>query len=747
MAAVNAKRIDPTFDYVSFTESRLQRYSAGTTDYQTAKINSNWGDAAFQTAPISQYDLNFSGGNEKTTFFMGGQYLDQKGIIVNNGFKRYSARLNLEHKVREWLSMGINMSFTRSVNNRVSNDNAFSTPLQIVALSPITPFIDPRTGLTSGALDPATGKPNTNYPVYYNPLLSVQNGFYNTTVNRTLGNLFASARIFKGLNFRSELGMDQLNQNEESYNGRLTARNLGVPSGQGYYSSDQVLNLNVNNFFQYNTSFAKLHDLDIVLGTSYQDWRIASGSATGEQFPSDAYKKLASAASPTVIGSSASNWKLLSYFLRANYKFNDRYLIAVSGRYDGSSRFGNNNRYGFFPAASAGWIISEEKFLQNIKWLNFLKLKASYGLTGNSEIGDFAARGLYTGNAGYGGLPGQHPTQLANPDLKWESTSSFDAGLETSVFTNRVTVEVDYYTRNTRDLLLNVNVPGTSGFSTQLRNVGKLTNKGIEFTINTENIVSKKFRWSSSINFGANQNKITDLGGQEIGTLNRAKEGQPLGVFYAREFAGADPANGDALYIKNTVGTDGKTDRSTTNDYNQAIDVRIGKPNPDFIYGIRNTFMYRGIDLDVLLQGVKGNQIFNGGGQYMSASGSNGFDNQTLDQLSAWKKAGDITMVPEARLFLANGTDNSSRYISSGSYLRVKAITLGYNLPAPVLTRLHLEKLRLYIRAQNLFTITKYKGWDPEVNADYQASNINQGVDFYSAPQLKTIVFGVNIGL
>jgi hypothetical protein len=157
--------------------------------------------------------------------------------------------------------------------------------------------------------------------------------------------------------------------------------------------------------------------------------------------------------------------------------------------------------------------------------------------------------------------------------------------------------------------------------------------------------------------------------------------------------------------------------------------------------------MYRGIDLDVLLQGVKGNQIFNGGGQYMSASGSNGFDNQTLDQLSAWKKAGDITMVPEARLFLANGTDNSSRYISSGSYLRVKAITLGYNLPAPVLTRLHLEKLRLYIRAQNLFTITKYKGWDPEVNADYQASNINQGVDFYSAPQLKTIVFGVNIGL
>ncbi len=747
MAAANASRLDPSFDYVAFTESRLQRYSAGNTDYQTAKVNTDWQDQAFQHAPISQYDLNFSGGNEKTTFYMGGQYLDQTGIIVHNGFKRYSGRLNLEHKVRDWLSLGMNMSFSRSINNRVSNDNAFSTPLQIVALSPITPLIDPRTGLTSGALDLNTGKPNTNFPVYYNPLLNVENAFYNTTVNRTLGNLFANVNLYKGLTFRSEFGLDQLNQNEESYAGRLTARNLGVPSGQGFYSSDEILNLNINNFFQYNTNFAKVHDLDVVAGTSYQDWRIASSNLTGEQFPSDAYKKLASAASPTLISSSASNWKLLSYFLRANYKFNDKYLVSLSGRYDGSSRFGSNNRYGFFPAASVGWILSEEKFLKDVQWLNFLKLKASYGTTGNSEIGDFAARGLYTGNAGYNGLPGQHPTQLANPDLKWESTASFDVGFEASIIKNRISVEVDYYNRNTRDLLLNVNVPATSGFSTQLRNVGKLNNKGFEFTINSENFVGKDFRWSTSINFGANKNKVTDLGGQQIGTLNRAMEGEPLGVFYAREFAGADPANGDALYYKNTVGSDGKIDHTTTNDYNAAKDVRIGNPNPDFIYGVRNTFSYKGVDLDVLLQGVQGNEIFNGGGQYMSASGSNGFDNQTRDQLNSWKKPGDITMVPEARLFFANGTDNSSRYISDGSYLRVKAVTLGYNLPKSVLTKLHVDKARFYIRAQNLFTITKYKGWDPEVNADFQASNINQGQDFYSAPQLKTIVFGLTIGL
>ena len=745
MAAANAFRIDPSFDYVAFAESRLKRYSAGTDDYKTAAINVDWQDQAFQKAPISQYDLNFSGGNEKTTFFMGGQYLDQDGIIVKNGFKRYSARLNLEHKVRDWFSMGMNLSFARSINNRVSNDDQFSTPLQIVALSPITPLIDPRTGLTSGALDLNTGLPNTNFPVYYNPMLNVQDASYTTTVNRTLGNIFVSLHLLKGLNFRSELGMDQMNQNEETFSGPLTFRNSGVQRGSGFYSADQILNLNTNNFFQYNKSIGK-SDLDVVLGSSFQNWKIASASASGTDFPVDELRKLNNAAVPTAVSSSSSNWKLLSYFLRANYKFNDRYLLSVSGRYDGSSRFGANNRYGFFPAASAGWIISEEKFMQNVNWLNFLKLKASYGLTGNSEIPDFAARGLWS-SASYAGVPGLHPSQLANPDLKWESTASFDAGVEASVLKNRLTVEVDYYTRKTHDLLLNVNVPGISGFSTQLRNVGKLTNKGIEFTINTENIVSKNFRWSTSINFGANQNKITDLGGQEIGSLNRAKEGQPLGVFYAREFAGADPANGDALFIKNTVGTDGKVDRSTTNDYNAAVDVRIGKPTPDFIYGMRNYFSYKEIDFDVLLQGVQGNQLFNGGGQYMSSSGSNGFDNQTRDQLNSWKKAGDITMVPEARMFLANGTDNSSRYISEGSYLRVKAVTLGYNLPKTLLTKMHLEKLRVYIRAQNLFTITKYKGWDPEVNADYQASNINQGVDFYSAPQLKTIVFGLNIGL
>jgi TonB-linked SusC/RagA family outer membrane protein len=731
-------------DYKAKVDKRLTRYSGGTTDWQTAKINTNWQDAAFQKAPISQYDLNISGGNDKTRYFASGQYLDQTGIIIGNAYKRFNGRLNIDNQVNNWLSFGMNMSYARSQNDRISNDNAFSTPLQIVALSPITPLIDPRTGLLSGQLDTATGSPNTNFPVYYNPLLSSNNAFYKALVNRTLGNVYGNVNIVKGLTFRTELGIDQLNQTEEGYNGRLTARNSGVPNGTGFLNATQVLNITTNNYLHYVSAFSDVHNIDLTGGMAFQKGSTSTSAAAAQGFPSDAYKKLSSGATKTDASSFATENTLLSYFLRANYKFNDRYLLTLSGRADGSSRFGSNNRYGFFPAVSAGWIVSKEKFLENVQGLSFLKLKASYGLNGNDRIPDFAARGLFSGNGAYGGQPGQKPTQLANPDLKWETTKGTDVGLEAGFFKNRISLEVDVYERDTKDLLLSQEIPGTSGFSTLFKNIGSLNNKGIEVSINTTNVASRTFRWTTNINFSANKNKITNLGGQVLGSsVNKAMEGQPLGVFFAKEFAGADPANGDALYYVNKT----KGDRTTTNDVNEAEDVVIGNPNPKFFYGMGNTLSFKGVDLDVLLQGIYGNSIYNGGGQYMSASGSNGYDNQTTDQLRAWKNPGDITDVPEARTFYANGVDNSSRYISSGSYLRVKSVSLGYTIPATAIKKFRIERIRVYARALNLFTFTKYEGWDPEVNADYQANNINQGVDFYSAPQIKSIVFGVNIGL
>ncbi|KQN38425.1 SusC/RagA family TonB-linked outer membrane protein [Pedobacter sp. Leaf41] len=731
-------------DYTSIVEGRLTRYSAGNTDYQTYKVNTNWERESFQKNPVTQqYDLNLTGGNEKTKFYIGGQALDQQGIIVGNSYKRYSGRLNLTNKVTDFLEVGVNLNFSNSINNRLSNDNAFSSPLQSVALSPITPFIDPRSGLISGTLPGAA----SNYPVYYNPFIGIENAAYKATVYRTIGKAFANVNIAKGLKFSTDFSIDNLNQNEESYYGSLTFRNTGTANGDGQNISTFVINANTNNFFSYNTTFGK-SAFDAILGTSYQKSTSKYSTLEGQDFPSDAYIKLGSAATKVIATSNESAFSFLSYFFRANYKYNDRYLVGFSVRADGSSRFGENNRYGYFPAGSVAWIASEEDFLKSSETISLLKLRASYGLTGNAEIGNYSARGLFSGTGAYGGVAGQIPTRIANPDLTWEKTKQLDIGLDFGILKNRITGTFDFYQKNTTDLLLDVPIPQTTGFSTKTQNLGKLKNTGFELGINSENFVGA-FKWSTAITAAINNNKITDLGGQVLNSneINAAIAGQPIGVFYLPEYAGVDPSNGDALYYKNTTDASGNLNKETTTDINEAQRIFAGNPNPKYTFGINNTFSYKNFDLGVFFQGVAGNKIFNAGGQYMSANASNGYDNQTADQSDYWDKPGDLTSVPEPRLFYGNGVGNSTRYISSGNFIRLKTLTLGYTFSTSVLTKIKLSKLRLYATAQNLATITGFKGWDPEVNADYQSTNINQGVDFYSAPQPRVISFGINIGL
>jgi len=730
-------------DYSASVEARLNRYSAGNNDYQTYKVNTNWEAASFQDKPVTQqYDLNLTGGNEKTKFYIGGQALDQQGIVIGNSYKRYSGRLNLTNKVTDFLEVGVNLNFSNSINNRISNDNAFSSPLQSVALSPITPFIDPRSGLISGSLPGAA----SNYPVYYNPFISVDNAFYKATVYRTIGKAFANINLAKGLKFSTDFSIDNLNQNEESYYGSLTFRNTGTSNGYGQNISTFIVNANTNNFFSYNTTIGK-SAFDVILGTSYQKSTTKYSTIEGQDFPSDSYIKLGSAATKVIATSNEGAFSFLSYFFRANYKYNDRYLVGFSVRADGSSRFGANNRYGYFPAGSLAWIASEEDFLKQSETISLLKFRVSYGLTGNAEIGNYSARGLFAGTGAYGGLPGQTPSRIANPDLTWEKTKQLDIGFDFGILKNRITGIFDFYQKNTTDLLLDVPIPQTTGFSTKTQNLGSLKNTGFELGINTENFVGA-FKWSTAITGAINNNKITNLGGQVLNSneINAAISGQPIGVFYLPEYAGVNPANGDAIYYKNTV-VDGNIDRSTTNNINDAQRIFAGNPNPKYTFGLNNTFSYKNFDLGIFFQGVKGNKIFNAGGQYMSANGSNGYDNQTTDQMSYWDKPGDITVVPEPRLFAGNGIGNSTRYLSDGSYVRLKTLTIGYNFPTSILTKIKLSKLRLYATAQNLLTITGYKGWDPEVNADYQSTNINQGVDFYSAPQPRVISFGINIGL
>lgn len=731
---------DPFF--VNFAEDYFNFLAQGT-DFENQVVDNEWQDGAFQDATGIQFDLSARGGNEQTQFYVSGSYSQQDGILFRDEFDRITGRVNVDHTFNEWLTIGGKLSLGRTFNTRISNDNAFSNPMQLVAQPPISPIYTPAQDNLPGYTPTDELNPST---LYFNGLLYGRgNVRYNTEIFRSLGNAYAQLQLLPSLRFRSEFGIDVLDQNEDEYYNSQVARNTGAPNGLGFNTWNRVVNYNTNNFLNYTETFGQVHDVEGTLGMSFQSAITDQVFVQGEEFPNDDFGQIASAADITGGSSSETSYRFLSYFARVNYKFADKYLLTVSGRVDGSSRFGADNRYGFFPAGSVGWILTEESFMRDQDLFSFLKLRASYGLTGNAEISNFAPLGLY-GASGYGGRSGIVPSQTPNPDLKWEQTAQFNVGLDFGFWNNRINGEVDYYVKNTEDLLLNVNVPATTGFLTQTRNVGKLENKGFEFVLNTNNIVNEDFSWSTNFNIGFNRNKITDLNGQVIegGFINRAVEGEPIGVFFGWDYAGVDPDNGDALYYVNEMDADGNivNPEATTNNPNEANRVVIGDPNPDFTGGFGNEFRYKNFDLNVFFQFVSGNEIFDGGGRFKSAS-ADFFDNQSADQLDRWQEPGDQTDVPQARLLLGNGTVDSDRYIYDGSYIRLKNVTFGYRVPQSLAQRINLNNARLYVTGVNLLTFTDYPWWDPEVNADFAAGNLGQGNEFYSAPQARTISAGI----
>lgn len=723
-AAQNSQKIDPSFDYVGYVKNYFDQVSYNTWNTDTM-YNVNWAKKPFRTAFYRKLDVSASGGNAKTRFFTSGEYSHQDGILINNAFSLLSGRLNLDHQATDKLSFGMKFYLSRSQNDRVSNDDQFDTPVQLDAQAPISPVYIPGTNQLN---------PNT---LYFNGLIDAKYGNDRTIVFHNLSDGYAEYDFTPALQFRSEFGLDLINQTEEGYFGNETD---GNPTGFGRYRYLRNLNYTINNYFKYIKNFNKVNNINVTVGMSYQRADIQTSDVQGEGFPNDSFKKLISASSITLGTSNGTGYSYVSYFGRVNYKYNDKYMVSLSSREDGSSRFGINNQYGFFPAASVGWLLTNESFMKNLKAISNLKLRVSYGLTGNSDIGNFDSRGLYNGT-NYAGLSGIQPTQIASPNLKWENTAQLDLGVDFGFFNNRISGTVDYYIKKTNNLLLNVNVPETSGFAQVTKNVGKLENKGIEFSINTENITGP-LNWTSSFNISANQNKVTNLGGQVIGDLNRAMEGQPIGVFYMVKYAGVDPKNGDALYYVKPGSN------QTTNDYSKAQRQVVGDPNPKLTGGFSNDISYKGFDLNILVQFVYGNKIYNAAGVYQSVNG-NYFDNQTVDQMNAWQKPGDVTSVPQARLFMGNGNQDSSRWLFDGSYIRVKNVTLGYDLPRRWIDKFTLSRLRVYITGVNLLTFTKYPGWDPEVSESYYSnhiSNINVGRNFYTPPQARTITVGLNIG-
>ena len=715
---------DAISDYKSWYETNvLDNFSLGT-DWHNAEVNTDWQDILYKdNAPTKNIDLSATGGNEKTRFYVSGFYTDQQAIVINNRFYRYGGRMNLEHQATSNLSFGINMSVNRSQLNRVTNDNSFSTPGQLVAQLPISPVYDPQTGKLNG---------NT---LYANGLFDAQFNSDKQSTWRTIGNAFANLTIIPSLSFRSEFGADILNLYQEAFQGKQTQDGAGI--GKANVIISQAVNFNTNNYFTYDHQFNNNNKLNAVLGMSYLQNDSRGASANGENVPSDAIKNLSGTTLITFANSTNNRYTFLSYFLRGNYSIADKYLFSGSIRTDASSRFGPNNRYGWFPAVSAGWVLSEEKFMKDIPFFNFLKLRASWGLTGNAEIGESNFLALY-GVSNYPDLPGYVPVSLGNSDLKWEKTAQTDIGLEFAVLNSRLSGEIDVYQKKTSDLLLNVNVPATTSYQSYLKNLGNMDNKGIEVTLNSKNI-DGAFKWTTSLNFAYNKNKVGDIGGQIIEAgfdlTQRAIEGQPIGVFYDRKFVGVDPQTGDALY----QGEDGKP----TSDYNSAARVVLGKSNPDWTGGFTNTFSYKGFDFNIFFIFQTGNDIYNSGGAYMSDGFYNGLDNQTTDILNAWKNPGDITNVPRIGYFYGSGYQTSSRWLYDGNYIRLRNATLGYNLPKSLMQRIKITSARIYVSGTNLWTSTKYPG-DPEVNTQ-TLGNIGGGQDFYTISQPKTITFGLNV--
>jgi len=732
---------DYSNSWLEFVRGRFTRYSGWATYSDPAlAVNTNWQDLAFQKGKIFSADMSAQGGNDKLKYFTSLSYNNSQGILVSNGIEKISARLNIDNKVSNLIDLGFSLSLNRTKIDQVAADNAFSSPLQLVALSPITPPRDKNGILYS-----------TPTTTYYNPLMDVEYATRDIIEYRSIANGYLNFNLLEGLKWRNELGFDLYNLKENARYGKRTDSGIGS-NGYGFANYGQTQNITSKSYFDYLKSFGDI-GLSAVLGTELQYTTVDNAWAEGEQFPLDDLKTLASAGLISGASSTLTKYSFLSYFSRVNLDYKSKYLLTISGRIDGSSRFGKNNRYGVFPAASLGWVLTKESFLSSSTVLSFLKLRTSYGLTGNAGIGNFGQLGLY-GVSRYNGLGGIIPSQIQNPDLGWESTRQVDFGIDWGFFKNRISGEVDYYVKKTKDLLLNVPVPETSGYSSQLKNIGSVENKGFEFVINTNNITGT-FTWNTNINLSYNRNKVTDLGGQTIIDQGNARYmnvvlvGQPIGVFYGAEYAGVDPANGDALWYVNAKDASGNITNhtATTSIFNDANFVVLGTPTPNLIGAITNTFGYKGIELAFTFQGVTGNKIHLIGDQWMGANGV-WFDNQLESQLASWKKPGDVTDVPQARFYYDNGDQSrNSRYLSDGSYVKLRSFMLSYEMPKKIISKVKLDRMRIFVQAQNLLTFTKYKGWDPEVSTDFLNDNITSGCDFYSAPQARSIVFGINIGL
>ncbi|HEU4452487.1 MAG TPA: TonB-dependent receptor [Longimicrobium sp.] len=717
-------------------------------------VDTDWVREVLQTAPIANMFGSIAGGTEKTRYYVGGTYFTQDGIVAAYGYNRLNGRVNLDYSATDRLTLGTSVALTRSVTDRARGDNTIYGPFaNAIATDPLTPVRDEDGGYAASGwagYDNAVGLMNENRA--------------EERAVHILGNAFARYNVAEGVEARVAAGLDHYNLRSRQYDSPIIGPWTGS-GGHGAASNSYATKLLGEGTLNASRDFGS-HSLSGLFGTSYEIDRLDFNEVEGVQFPTGQFRKLTSAALIIAGDQYITEANLLSFFGRASHSWADRLTTTLNVRADGSSRFGDNNRWGLFPSASVLWRLDDTPLIRGQSFVSNLALRGSYGLTGNQQgIGNYASFGLFAGGFNYGDLAGIAPLQLPNPDLSWEKTAQLNVGLDVGLFDERLALSFDWYRKNTTDLLLDRPIPLSTGFGILTENIGAMRNTGVELSARAHWARGEAgaFSWSTELNVSTNRNRVTELYGDDPITLDevRIQEGQPLGVFYTYVMDGIFQEGDDICY--DPTGDSCAPGTAFQNDFTVAGDVRfrdvngdgvinsddrdvVGNPWPDFQGGLTNTLGYRGLDLTVFVQFTQGNDIFNGNRLYTDAYGYF-FDNSSDRALDRWRPDAPSTTEPRASWFDDNqNRRSSSRFIEDGSYVRLKNVVLGYNIPTRTSRRFGVGSLRLYVQGQNLVTWTDYSGFDPEVNYAGD-SNVTRGYDFYTLPQARTLSFGVNLGL
>jgi TonB-linked SusC/RagA family outer membrane protein len=738
-----------------FTTAQINNLGAGT----------DWQRGIFRTAPINNVTASISGGNNDSKHYLSLNYFNQQGIILNSNYKRGTIRYNLDSKVGEKVHVGVNSQASYSsqslANVNTNGGSSGGTVLDALRASPTVPIYDSTGAFTF-----------QNAPVGYvdilgNPVAAAVLNSDVVAATRIWGNTYAEYEIIKGLKLRTTLGGEYYSSREDVF--RPTTSYLGSTTN-GY----AAVNTNTNydwlneNTLTYDKVFG-IHAINFVGGWTYQQWLNRYAGTTTTNIVSNTYttNNLGAGASFSP-SSSASKNSMASVLGRINYRLLDKYLLTFTWRGDGSSVFGANHKWAYFPSGAAAWRMSDEKFIQKIDAISDLKLRASYGWSGNQAISPYQSQLQYTTNSyGLDGtrVVGTSPNNIANPDLTWESTAAFDGGLDLGVLKNRITFSGDYYNKKTIKLLYSVTLPATSGFTTMIQNVGSMRNQGFEFSLNTVNIQTSQLRWTTTFNFSRNINKILSLGGvpyQFTGNVSTSlypsggqsssilEVGQPIGSFYGYKFLGIWQSqaqiakSGTAEAVKPG---DPMYERLNGDSTLTAADrMIIGHALPKFTYGFTSNLTYGRFNLFVLIQGVYGDNILNENRIEME-NGTISDNKFAYVATKSWDGPGTSNSLPSIYSTYRRGLGPTSDILEDGSYIRFKTITLSYELPLPKLTHVF-KSASVYVTGQNLITITHYSGYDPEVNS-YPNSSGNYtslNTDYNPYPNVRSYLAGVKFG-